>query len=71
MTTMKTNTAFRLSPSDKAAFRELAQRLQRNQSDTLRVLVRETLAILKEQDARTADTPKKKGNKRYASTTAK
>ncbi len=35
---------------DRAALRELAARLQRNQNETIRVLVRETLAILKEQD---------------------
>jgi len=43
--------ALRLAPVDKAALVELAARLQRSQTDTVRVLVRETLAILKEQDA--------------------
>jgi len=44
--------AIRLNDPDKAALRELAKRLQRNQSETVRVLVRETLAILREQDVR-------------------
>ena len=45
------NVAVRFGELDKAALKELAQRLQRNQSDTLRLLVRETLATLKERDA--------------------
>jgi hypothetical protein len=45
------NVAIRFGELDKAALRELAQRLQRNQSDTLRILVRETLAVLKEREA--------------------
>jgi len=45
------NVAVRFCELDKAALRELAQRLQRNQSDTLRILVRETLAVLKEREA--------------------
>jgi len=44
------NVGMRFSASDKAALKELATRLQRNQSETLRALVRETLLILKEQD---------------------
>ena len=43
--------AMRLDPVDKAALVELSARLQRSQTDTVRVLVRETLAIIKEQDA--------------------
>ena len=43
----------RLKPIEKADLLELAQRLKLNQTDTIRVLVRETLAILKEQDAKT------------------
>ena len=42
----------RMNDPDKAALLELATRLQRNQSETVRVLVRETLAVLKEQDAK-------------------
>lgn len=46
----ETGVLVRLSLSEKAALRELATRLQRNQNETVRVLIRETLAILKEQD---------------------
>lgn len=45
-----TSILVRLSLPEKAALRELATRLQRNQNETVRVLIRETLAILKEQD---------------------
>jgi hypothetical protein len=45
------NVAVRFGELDKQALRELARRLQRNQSDTLRILVRETLAVLEERDA--------------------
>ena len=38
----------RLNPVEKAMLKELARRLQRSQTDTVRDLVRETLAILKE-----------------------
>jgi len=51
MTTIPQNTAFRLNSSDKAMLVELARRLERNQSDTIRLLVRGALQILKEQDA--------------------
>ena len=49
--------AVRFGKLDKAALMELAQRLQRNQSDTLRILVRETLAVLKERDAQDQTKP--------------
>ena len=45
-----TSILVRLSLPDKAALKELATRLQRNQNETIRVLIRETLSILKEQD---------------------
>lgn len=45
-------TGFRLNDVDKAALRELTQRLQmKNRTETVRALVHETLAILKERDA--------------------
>ncbi|MFT3892990.1 MAG: hypothetical protein QM730_15270 [Anaerolineales bacterium] len=50
------NLVLRFSPTDKAALVELSQRLDLNQTETLRVLVRETLAILKERDARPSST---------------
>lgn len=37
---------------DRAALRELATRLDRSQSATVRILVRETLEVLKERDAK-------------------
>ena len=43
-------TPIRLNPLDKAALMELAQRLQRNQSETVRTLIRTTLEVIKEQD---------------------
>jgi hypothetical protein len=43
----------RFNELDKAQLRELAARLNMSQSNVLRGLVRETLAILKEQDAKT------------------
>ncbi len=45
------NLALRFSELDKAALVELASRLQMNQTQTLRSLVRETLAVLKEREA--------------------
>jgi len=42
--------AVRVSNDDKQAFMELAKRLQRTQSETLRLLVRETLAVIQERD---------------------
>ena len=50
--TPTTAIAMRLDPVDKAMLKELAARLKRSQTETVRVLVRETLAILKEQDAK-------------------
>jgi hypothetical protein len=44
------NTAFRFNELDKAALVELSTRLQMNRTETIRVLVRETLAVLKEKD---------------------
>jgi hypothetical protein len=40
----------RVSHLDKAAFKEIANRLQMSQSETLRLLVRETLAVIQERD---------------------
>lgn len=60
------NVIARFSDPDKAALRELAARLQRSQSDVLRVLVRETLVILQEQDK-----PGKTGPKRRQGTLQK
>ena len=51
--------AVRFGELDKAALKELAKRLQRNQSDTLRLLVRETLAVLKENDGKTVGLEKR------------
>jgi hypothetical protein len=48
------NVVVRFNKLDKAALVELSERLQRNQSETLRVLVRETLAVLKEREAQQA-----------------
>lgn len=50
MTTQSPNVALRFNQLDKAALVELARRLQMNQTQTVRVLVREALAVLKEQD---------------------
>ena len=41
----------RFSELDKSMLQELAARLNMSQSSTLRVLVRETLAILKEHES--------------------
>lgn len=41
----------RFSKLDKAALVELASRLEMNQTQTVRTLVRETLAVLKEREA--------------------
>jgi len=43
-------TPIRLNPQDKAALVELSARLRRGQSDTIRFLVRESLAALKKMD---------------------
>lgn len=56
MATSKPSVAMRFDKLDKAALVELASRLQMSQTQTVRVLVRETLAILKErEDAHNAD----------------
>lgn len=47
-------TPVRLNALDKAALVELAARLGRSQSGVIRALVRETLAILREQDDKSA-----------------
>jgi hypothetical protein len=46
------NLALRFSQLDKARLVELSQRLEMNQTETIRVLVRGALEILKEQDAK-------------------
>lgn len=51
MTTSGTNVAMRLSDEEKAALLELATRFHRSQTDIIRVLVTESLAVLKRQDA--------------------
>lgn len=51
--TIKPNTAMRLSDDDKAMLKELARRLERNQTDTVRMLVRGALTILREQETET------------------
>ncbi len=45
------NVALRFNELDKAALVELANRLQMNRTETIRVLVREALAVLKEREA--------------------
>lgn len=47
--------ALRFSELDKAALVELAARLDLNQTQTVRVLVRETLTVLKEREAQGTD----------------
>jgi hypothetical protein len=44
--------AMRFNPTDKAALKELAARLRRSQTDTVRFLVNETLMFLKEQETK-------------------
>ena len=51
------NIALRFNELDKAALIELSQRLQMNRTQTIRVLVRETLAVLKEREAREQEKP--------------
>lgn len=46
----ETGVLVRLSLAEKAVLRELATHLQRNQNEIVRVLFRERLAILKEQE---------------------
>ena len=50
------NLALRFSPLDKSALVELSQRLEMSQTETLRLLVRETLALLKERDVKPVST---------------
>lgn len=42
----------RFKPDEKKMLTELAKRLDRNRSDTVRLLVREALTIIKEQDSK-------------------
>ena len=51
MKTVGPNVALRFDKLDKAALVELSRRLQLNQTETVRVLVRESLAILKERES--------------------
>ena len=51
------NLALRFSPVDKAALVELAERLSLNQTDVVRLLVREKLAILQGHDGRVYQEP--------------
>lgn len=66
-----TITPILLNDMDKTILRELSARLQRNQSDTVRVLIRGALDILKEQDA-AANVPtraiRQRGNSRMKAT---
>jgi hypothetical protein len=48
-------TAIRFDETEKTALRELATRLQRNQSDTLRQLVLGAWEVMKENDAKTQE----------------
>jgi len=52
MAVLENAVTLRVSNADKAEFRELAERLRKSQSETIRLLVRETLAILREKDAK-------------------
>lgn len=60
------NVAVRFDAFEKAALREVAERLHRNQSQTLRELVREALAVLREKDLQKESEiiNKKKRNKK-------
>ncbi len=50
--------AMRLNEDDKNALRDLATRLNRSQTDTVRVLVREARCILPELKTRAVEYPK-------------
>ena len=54
------NVSMRFDELDKAALVELAARLRRSQTEVLRGLVRESLAILKEQDVKAESKVKRK-----------
>lgn len=49
--------AFRFNELDKEALLELSKRLDMNKTQTVRVLVRETLAILKEREQQKQTAP--------------
>ena len=42
----------RFTPEERLMLQELARRLERNQTETVRILIREALAIIKEKDSR-------------------
>jgi len=50
------NLALRFSPQDKMALVELSQRLEMSQTETLRLLTRTALALLKERDVKPVST---------------
>ena len=56
MAVSETTIGLRVSQDDKAMLRELADRLQRNQSETVRMLVRGALDVIREQDQRNLST---------------
>ena len=47
---IKPNTALRLSSSDKDLLKKLAKYLERNQSDTIRILIRGASQLLDKQE---------------------
>ena len=52
------NFVMRVNPQERAMIKELAVRLQRNQSDAVRLLVREALTVLKAQEQKDPEPAK-------------
>jgi len=54
-----TNVTMRFNKEDRALLAELAKRLQRTQTGTVKVLVREFLSAIKKQEAEATSRPVK------------
>ena len=65
--TISPNLSLRFSNEDKAALKEVAERLQMNQTQTIRVLVREVLVVLKDREPqKKTGASMESGNKKSA-----
>lgn len=65
MAICETAVSYRMSRADRLIFRELATRLQKKESEAVRLVVRETVAILREQDEpKQQDNPARRGRSR-------
>lgn len=58
--------ACRVTSAERELFRELGTRLQKKESEAVRLVVRETVKILREQEARSAARRSRRGGGNHA-----